>query len=226
MRRLHFTTALCIFVTTLTIISVVGPSAWAIQVGPDPFGSHNINEFSFDSTVGGTGGFEVGTTDERIDLTFDPTFGPWIKQLSDTPAATVGTVWTIQEHYVLNGDMNWTNWNEQLLTNGWNWINGTIQMNGQTISGLTTNMEAAAEGLISFTFDALAPGTTIDIVKQIQWVGTAGVSVWPGIALIQVQEWSNGEQPIPEPATLSLIALGGSLYALARQRRRALLSGA
>lgn len=91
-----------------------------------------------------------------------------------------------------------------------------ILVDGQPVPGLEVSI---MDQSIWFDFDRLLPGTRIDILKDIRWLGVDanGHAIWPG-GLIEISEHPT---VVPEPATLGLLALGGSLTTLLFRRRPA-----
>ena len=73
---------------------------------------------------------------------------------------------------------------------------GGLPAPGLTITG-------AGTGSLSFFFNSLAPGTVIDIRKDLVWNGVFGTS-FTGVLPIH-------EYPTPEPASIGLLSIGGLL---------------
>ncbi|MCY2929707.1 MAG: PEP-CTERM sorting domain-containing protein [Planctomycetota bacterium] len=126
--------------------------------------------------------------------------------------ANPGDTFTVQELLEVSPTLPWTDWHESLLSPEWDWIAPTTLLaNGLPAPGLTiatTPATLATGGTIDFTFNSLPPGTLVTIQKTLRYTGLSGV---PFASKVIVSEY-----PTPEPATLSLLALG----ALAILRRR------
>jgi len=115
------------------------------------------------------------------------------------------------------GSPPWTDWHEEILTPNWKW--GSVNFSAPGLTGLTSNVGG---NVADFFFDALYPGTVIDIRKEMWYTGTNpqqdlfpsfGGPPQPGAVKIMVLEY-----PTPEPATMSMLAFGA--LAVLRRRRR------
>ncbi len=130
-----------------------------------------------------------------------------------------GSVFKVHELLVVGGNLPWSDWHEQILTPGWEWLPASNLLgNGVPAPGLTVSTTpgtSSVGGSIDYTFGTLAPGTLVDITKAIEYSG-AGLPVPPPpfFGSVRVAEF-----PTPEPATLSLLAMGG--LALLRRRQPA-----
>jgi hypothetical protein len=101
----------------------------------------------------------------------------------------------------------WTDWHEDVLDPAWSWANPFVLVNGNVPPGLT--ITGVGTGSLSFFFNSVAPGSTIDIRKDLVWNGVPGTS-FTGVLPIH-------EYPTPEPASIGLLCVGG-LLALRRLR--------
>ena len=116
------------------------------------------------------------------------------------------------------GSAPWEDWHEQILSPNWIWTKVDVVAPG------LTNLEVSIDGnVVDLTFDPVGPGSpgmTIQITKEMRYDGDPydlfPNIFWPapvpGEVFIEVLEY-----PTPEPATLSLLALG-ALAALRRRR--------
>jgi hypothetical protein len=159
-----------------------------------------------------------------IPVQLSPTGPQWVKTLVGSTGtggvvyANPGDTFTLQELLVVAPAQSWTDWHEHILTPEWDWASPTVILaNGVPAPGLNTVITPATlttGGSIDFTFNALAPGTLIDIRKTLKYTGLSGLTFASKVEI--------AEYPTPEPATLALLGLGGAI-ALRRQNRRGLV---
>lgn len=162
----------------------------------------------------GTGWF-IGT----YGVIRDPNGPKWLKNLENHNGgpfvAPPGQTFTVQESLYIEGNLPWMDWHEEILTPGWEWAPPSVLFaNGVPAPGLSISYipgNTTQGGSIHFDFSSLAPGTKVDIRKQLQYVGGADGTAFFGT--VQIAEY-----PTPEPASVGLLALG-SLLALRRRRR-------
>jgi hypothetical protein len=201
---------------------VAAPTAFAQGVAPPLGGSvttHFLEAPTFTGwTIDDGGGGPVVV--ER-----DPNGQPWFKDLLESgPNPPIGVVaqpgdtFTVHEQLIIGGNLSWKDWHEEILNPDWEWVDTavnaiTLHVNGAVAPGLSImNMPAGAGvgGSLWFDFDEAFPGDTIDIYKNIQYVGAAG-TVFSGTIHI-------AEYPTPEPATMALLGVG-SMAMLKRRRK-------
>lgn len=156
-------------------------------------------------------------TNPWVPVQIDPNGPQWVKTLSGPNGqpfvAVPGQTFTLQELLVVAPTLPWTDWHEDILTPGWDWVPPSVLLaNGVPAAGLTsviTPGNNVVGGSIDFYFNSLAPGTQVIIRKNLQYTGTPGVAF---IGTVQVAEY-----PTPEPASLGLLGIG-SLLVLRRRR--------
>jgi len=143
---------------------------------------------------------------DPVTVTYDPTAGPWLKQLT-APATGLGN-YTLIEDLIVGTGPAWTDWHEEILTAGGSWVSGDIfDVSGNLIPGLVKQKTGQK---FDFFFDPLAPGTQIKINKTLFWNPPVGTNP----ATIDVLQYPT----TPEPASLALVA--GALMGLIVFRRR------
>ncbi len=159
----------------------------------------------------------ITTSAGPIPVVLDPAGPKWVKHLTDPNGGLVvaqpGQVFGFSESLVVAGANPWSDWHEEILTPGWQWLApSAVLANGLPASNLAASYlptTTTVGGSVSFTFDPLAPGTLVDIRKQLQYVGVPGT--------VYIGPLEIAQYPTPEPATVGLLALGG-LAALRRRR--------
>lgn len=166
--------------------------------------------------------WEIGNAANPIPVALDP-FGnqPWRKQLGDQntkpfgstsiPVILPGTTYTLHEYLLVDpAGPAWTDWHEDILDPSWTWTSGSLQVIFGTPTAPPVPVGLGTSN-ISFFFTPVAPGSIIEITKQLTWAG--GLTVYNGF--IPVNEYPTGT---PEPASLMLIAGAGAFF-LKRPRR-------
>jgi len=159
-------------------------------------------------------GWDIGP----VPVVLNPAGPVWSKVLTDPSGGpvtgTVGTTYTLHEQLIVAGQLPWKDWHEQITTIGWEWQpTSTILANGNPVVGFNavyTPGTSATGGIVDFSFNALAPGTTVDIFKTLQFAGQVGQF---NTGTIDIHEY-----PTPEPASLMLLA--GASVLLAKRRNR------
>ncbi len=167
------------------------------------------------STPGG--GWVVGTPLNPIPVVRDPNGPKWIKHFTDANGLIPvfpGQSFAVHESLLVAPTLPWTDWHEEILTPDWDWspqLQIMVNGGGPPVNLVVVNTPGNVNqgGILSLYFDALPPGTQIDIRKELIYTGTsAGIAI-PSIDIAQY--------PTPEPASLGLLILG-SVFALHRRR--------
>ncbi len=210
---------------TLVLVAILMANVWAVPASsnfsePSVQTSHDMQ-----SLQGGGLGWEIGSANNRTVVTLDPTAGPWIKNLfgpnggnvnADDTGFTASSSYQLNEHFVIGGPLSWTDFHEVVLTPGWD-IGALISANGAPVPGLQVDITytngSTRLGSMSMTFDPLAPGTQIDLTKQLIWVGDPNVQGNLFSGVVQVAEY-----PTPEPASAALFGMGVIGLFLLRRR--------
>ncbi len=206
-----------------------GPVAQAIVVGPSA-GNNTITDLYYHSS----GDNYVLGDGAPINVEWAASGPYWIKNLrasadgngTNRPVLQIGDTMTIVENLEVGGNTGWTDWHEVFSSDGWSWTEGTIVLAGANtvIDGLNVVISNGGGGdnhndNIDFFFNELAPGTQISIIKTMVFQGldvTYGSGAW-GSDDIVIRQYPT--VVIPEPATLSLLAIGGGLIGVIRRRR-------
>lgn len=129
--------------------------------------------------------------------------GRWIQKLTfgaGFPALQHGDTFFVQEFLTIgSGDSALTNWSQQILTPDWQWDDASIF--DQSTSNLVSGFQATlSPTLATFSFSPLDPGTSILVIKTIEFIGTSGTAPSP----ITIQAFTS----VPEPSSLGLLICG------------------
>jgi PEP-CTERM motif len=169
-------------------------------------------------------------------ITFDPGAPGMEKHFGSPQSSTGGPILLdafqpfpipVWENFPLIGGLPISDWHEELLTPGWEWLipdpGGLITRNGVPWpSQINPNSDPVT---LWVDFPPIVPdpfgGVVLDVHKEMLWVGTPGNSIWgDGVddsgttvdeSFIRVLEY-----PTPEPASVVLMGFG----ALALLRKR------
>lgn len=161
---------------------------------------------------GGGPGWTIGTPDNPVGVTRDPNAGPWTKNLLgvDTSQFNPGQIFELDEFVLIEGNLSWTNWEEDIITSGWEWAVDPIVRfrNGGIPPGFSSSSSGQSAQML---FDPLPSGTMIEIFKQLQWTGSGN---FVGTIIVK-------EHPTPEPATIAILIAGLAGMGFVRRRRAA-----
>lgn len=147
----------------------------------------------------------------------DPLGPVWRKNLLAPPGGVIngGQTYTLHEFLITSGTLSWSDWHEQILTPGWSFANVVLGVNGwgtpAGFSVVNTPGNALQGGSVSFYFNPIPPNTFVQIQKTLVYNGPVPAT-FSSIAIDQY--------PTPEPATMSLLALGGAAVMRRRNRNR------
>jgi hypothetical protein len=165
--------------------------------------------------VGGGSTVDIGSAGNPVGIYLDPNAGPWQKTLANFVAPL-----TINEAIKIMADPKtipplpggppWSDWEEQILSDGWVWAGGgSLSILGD---GTYNGTLSADQKTIEFDFPAQVPGTTLVINKVLQWNGGVGSNpIMPVVV---------NEYPTPEPGTIVLLISGLLALGLGYIRRR------
>lgn len=219
------------FVRAACAVALVAPvvnSVGAVVIPASADSSRPSVETNHDmQTMPGGAGWEIGSANNGVGVSLDPTAGPWIKTLlginggpvnADDTGYTNPNSYQLVENLVIGGNLPWTDFHEIVLTPGWN-IGALITANGAPVPGLNVDLTytngSTTLGSVTMTFDPLLPGTQLLLRKQLIWVGDPNVigNLFSGIVKV-------AQYPTPEPATVVLLAAALGLVATARRSMR------
>jgi hypothetical protein len=166
-------------------------------------------------------GWNVVSSAGPIPVVLDPTGPAWGKSFTGPNGGpfvqpALGAPLPVKELLVVAGNKPWTDWHEDVIgvdasgapDPGWSWANPSILVNGVTPTGLS--ITGTGTNSLSFFFNAVAPGSIVQISKDLVYNGIPGTAF---IGTLAVHEY-----PTPEPATMGLLGLG-SVIMLSRRRR-------
>jgi hypothetical protein len=221
------------------LAAAVEPAA-AITAGNGPGASEST---AYQQTFLGAPAYFVESGDDidaGVDVTFDPQAGPWIKTFAGPDSTTAplnvseGFEAIVFEFIRVDGDTPWTEWHEEIQTDGWVWSDSVLGLPfGPDIVFLTappTNVPIPGlqvtrnGGDLGFTFDPLPVGSEIVIFKVMQFVGFSDqVPEETFAGFVEVHEYPVGEvstTAVPEPMTAGLGAMALAAAGAAVTRRR------
>ncbi len=186
-------------ITLLLVCASAAPLAVAQGVG-------NLSSLptTFETGLPATGWVVSEPTGLPIPVVLDPSGPKWTKRFTGPQGTPFVYPYgsdplTVVEFLQVSGELPWYDWHEDVLNPDWTWTNATLLVNGQPAPGLVTLISG---GNVSFYFDAIAPGTIIEIRKELVWNGLPGTEF---VGSLVIQEYPT----IPEPAALALLGLGG-----------------
>ncbi|QEG35715.1 PEP-CTERM sorting domain-containing protein [Bythopirellula goksoeyrii] len=170
---------------------------------------------------GPNGDFTLGDPANPIPVSYNPTAGPFEKWLAPNPDQDgngnvdindfllflANPILNLNEHLIVGPGPSWTDWHEEILTPDWSW--GTVQITTPGPPPGPNNLVIQNSGTnVDFFFDPLAPGTPVDIRKQLFFQGTGSQQMLndflAGNYMIQVSEYPT----VPEPGSLVLLGMG------------------
>jgi hypothetical protein len=170
-----------------------------------------------------SGGVDIGGG-TGIGIYIDPKAGPWLKQIvgiSVSPLPITETVNIVADPATippLPGGPPWTDWDELIMTQGWQWApNASLtitESDGITVKNVAGILKTVnfLNDLVEFDFNpAENPGASLFITKQLRYNGPG----LPQNATVWIAEY-----PTPEPATIVLLISGLLALGLGYIRRR------
>ena len=167
-------------------------------------------------------GWTVISSTGPIPVVLDPNGPAWGKAFTGPNGGSFmqpgagGPALPVTEVLQVAGNRPWTDWPEEVIgadaagapDYGWSWVNPSILVNGVTPGGLT--ITGVGTNNLSFFFNPVAPGSVVQIRKDLVYNGIPGAAF---VGTLAVHEY-----PTPEPATVGLMGIGSLLM---WRRRRA-----
>lgn len=198
-------------VLMVAVVTLSGRGVRAQGVG-------NIGQLPVSIPMNTPSGWNItDATGGPLPVVLNPAGPVWAKFLTGPNgqvfSAVPGQTFTLHESLVVGGTLPWKDWHEKIVNPFWDWTSSTFLVNGAAPSPLLTiNNPATAltGGGLNFFFNAIAPGSVVDISKTMTFNAPVG-TVFQGI--LQVREF-----PTPEPGSLLLMA-GASALLIKRRRR-------
>ncbi len=181
---------------------------------------------------GPNGEFSLGDPVNPLVVSYSPTAGPlekWLMPNFDQNGdgqIDVGDFFQfisnpilLQEHLIVGPGQPWTDWHERIVGNDWVWTSAQLTTPGPPPgpTGLIVQNSGTA---VDFFFDPIAPGTPVDITKQLQFVGMPTPAMIADFVdrkfMIRIVEYPTS---VPEPSSLLLATMvSGIGFSLARCR--------
>ncbi len=181
---------------------------------------------------GPNGEFSLGDPVNSLVVSYSPTAGPlekWLMPNFDQNGdgqIDVGDFFQfisnpilLQEHLIVGPGQPWTDWHERIVGNDWVWTSAQLTTPGPPPgpTGLIVQNSGTA---VDFFFDPIAPGTPVDITKQLQFVGMPTPAMIADFVdrkfMIRIVEYPTS---VPEPISLLLATMvSGIGFSLARCR--------
>lgn len=198
-------------ILALTLIFGIGRGAWGQGVGAgSPTNTIHSLEVPEISIGNHTWAGRVGTKESPLGVALDPSGPVWEKEFHlDTtilPYMSPQQVSRISEHLTLQGDLPWTGWSIEILTDDFEWLPGFEPAGFQVtvlnalggfspVAGLQASYEHSR---LDLTFDPLLPGKQVQIMTDIRYSGTE-----PFSNSLYLRQF-----PVPEPAGAGVLCTG------------------
>jgi hypothetical protein len=217
---------LCVAVA-LVIVGVLALAGPALAQGVG-----NLGSLPTTFTTGTpANGWTVISSTGAIPVSLNPTGPVWGKSFVGPnggnffypPTSGTNPPLPVTEVLQVAGNLPWTDWHEDVMgidqfgfpDPGWSWgPNTTILIGGLPAPGLT--FTGVGTGNLSFFFNPVLPGTTINVRKELVYTGLPGATF---VGTLAVHEYPTG---VPEPGTLAILGLGATLAVRHRRRARSI----
>jgi len=151
-----------------------------------------------------------------IEVSYDPNMGPWKKTFDE-----ISWPFHITENVHISQGVPWTDWDEEILTDGWVWASDQnppqveLSTQGQIIGTVIGDISADGQTVVFNFPNPMPPCTTLTITKTLRWAG-GDPAPTQGLGSVTIAQYPT----IPEPGTLALLLSGAAALATVAWRRR------
>ena len=180
--------------------------------------------------------FELGTSGELIQVSYDPAAGPLEKVFEynfdfdgdggftssdfvllsqQFPAAG-----SVTERFVVGDGPDWLDWHEEILTDGFAWGDAVLSVDGVVVGSVSGGM---GDSEVSFLFPPAPTGSVVEITKDLLFTDAIQQQLQPILGstnpILPLVVREHPTVPEPATATTAIVAMG-CLTAISRRLNR------